>query len=647
MVYTAMRGRDGFPVSPSQIPRWRALEMRNVDLYRAAFARKRGGSVNLFTDTTSEAFTGALSFLGEHLPTSDPTASELWGVDNAATPVVQRLAGGTAWATPSLKDNLQGNAQDVMGVSFNGKYYVACNTAVDRLHLWDGATVRRAGMATPAAPTGGNTGSGSYTATARTYRLCWAVLSGSTVVRRSEHGGALTATPSGSGTAYRVTIPSVAGEGETHWILEGSVDGSVFYDLATTAIASATYDDSAEPSTYPGREASPLAGTHTNWTSAKFLMVANGHLIGAGAWESSGARYSRVWWSGVTNQTTSGGSPVTAYDETVIQNVNVSNYADLDELSGGGITGVGGPLDNRPVIFKRNQVWRLVPTGIDTPFYIPREVFPGSSVGCIRQQTIVNAEDAAGRAAVYWLSEDGPYRLGAEGPQCLVDDIQDLWDTINLDASTVVAHGTYYKALRQIWWYIAVGSGNVPSIKLVFDVRLGRVYEDGRVRDGWTVHDGASAAALCSCQFAATPAASMSRLRKPYVGLTTGTVILKCDTAATDDNGTDFQGYVDLPDTHYGGWDHKHSVGRPVVVGSAGAYSLAATLTADYGREARGPATVSMAATGSETRAARLIEGVEEADANATRVRIGDSAASDAVWTIDAVVIQVEQREAL
>lgn len=650
ITYTGLRGRDGYPTFPGLIPKWRALECLNVDAYRAGFARKRGGATNIFATTTSEAFTGVLSFLFRHVPTNDPTAAEFWGVDSAATPVVQRLTGGTAWATPTLKDNIATSPQDVWAVSFKGKAYFAYDSTQNRLHCWDpdDNEVRRTGLAAAAAPTVANTGSGSYAATIRYYKQRYVKKSGSTYLLYGELSASVSFTPSGSGTAARVTKAAAISELETHWQLFGSPDDTTYFYLSETAIATTTYDDSTNPVSYDG-DAPPLANTYTNWTSVRFLLATDDHLLGAGAWETSGAKYSRVWWSAVTGQITDSATGAsTGEADAVIQTLAVSNYADLSENDGEDITALGGPLDGRPIVFKRKQLWRLVPTGIDSAFYKPRQLMQGSGVGCIRQHTVVMAEDAAGRPALYWLSEFGPYRMGADGVQSLVDDVQDLWDTINLAASNVVAHGTYVPALRQIWWWIATGSNNDPNTKIVFDVRLGRTYEDGRVHDGWFNHGGDSAAARCSCLFSNTLGASMSRDLKPHIGRSSGTTILKCDTADLDDAGTTFQAYVDLPDTHFGGIDHLCQIGTPIIVGVVGSHSIAATMVRDYGEETRGATTVAMAAGGSEARTTKVIEGIETADAHAVRVRIGDSAAvASVLWRIDAVGIPVETRESL
>ena len=649
--FSGMRGRDGYPTWPGNIPKTRALEMLNVDGYRAGFARKRGGSTNIFSTTTSEAFTGVLSAIARHVPGADPTLAELWGIDSAATPVVQRLTGGTAWATPTLKDNIATTPQDASFASFAGKLYIAYDSTQDRLHVWDptDASVRRAGLAAGVAATVANDGgSGTYSATIRYYKWRSVKKSGTTYLLYSELSPSVSFTPNGNDTGAVVTKGAAIDELETHWQVFASPDDLTYFYLAEIAIVTTTYTDSTEPSAYDG-DAPPLAGTYTLWTSVKYLLAADDHLIGAGAWETSGAKYSRVWWSAVTGQIADSATGAsTGEADAVLQTTDVSNYVDLDENDGGEITGLGGPLDGRVFVFKRNQIWRLVPTEVDAAFYAPKPMAKGSGIGCLRHQSIVFAEDAAGRPALYFLSDFGPYRIGSDGLQCLVDNVQDLWDTINLAASSVVAHGVYYPAKRQIWWWIATGSSNDPDTKLVFDVRLGRVYEDGRVQDGWYRHGGNSAAARCSCLFSNTLAAAMSRDLKPHIGRSTGTTILKCDTADLDDAGTAYQAYVDLPDAHFAGIDHLCEVGTPIVVGSVGAYDVAVTLVRDYGEETRTAATVSMAAGGSETRTTKVIEGTETADAHAVRVRIGDSAAvASPLWVIDAVGIPVEVRESI
>lgn len=639
-VFTAMRGRDGSTTNALEIPANKFKEAVNVDTYRTGFARKRGGSSAVFGDTSSESFTGTMSTLIRHVPGASAAAAELWGIDDASTPVVQRLTGGTAWASPTLKDNIASKPWDVSGATFDGKLFLAYDSSVDRLHAWDpnDSKVRRTGLATPAAPTVADTGSGSYAATARYYKVVFAVLSGSTILRRSELSAKVTFTPSGSGTHARVTKPASISEDETHWLLYGSADDNTYEHLAETAVGTTTYDDNVAPADYTG-DAPPLVGTHANWTSVKYILSTGNQLLGAGSWESGG-KNNRVWYSAFLGQTGEGDS------ESVIQTTAVSNYIDLDENDGGEITGLGGPLDGRPFIFKRNQVWRLVPTGLDNPVYRPRVIYKGSGLGCIRHQTIVLAEDEIGRPALYWLSDQGPYRIGANGPQALVDDVWDKWEGVNLDAGNVTAFTVWHPEKRQIWWFFATGSSDDPDTCLVFDVRQGRPDQNGRVRDGWYEFTGNLAGARCGTLFSNTLASSMSSDLKPYIGRNTGTVLLKADTTDTDDAGTEFQGYVDLPDRHFAGLVQRCRLGKPVILTKAVSQSIKVTMTPNYGEYTGRNDTVSLAAVGSSTRVLKVVEGVEQGDAcHSVSVRVGDAAASDATWTIDALAVPYEADE--
>src|SRR3990167_10078421 len=262
-----MRGRDGSKPSTIGIPKDQFKEAINVDLYRVDFARKRGGSDAVFASTTGEAFTGVLSAQFRHVPGADPTAAELWEIDDAATPVVQRLTGGTVWATITLVDEIATKPWEVSFATLNSKLFIAYDSAENRLHVYTAAAakVRRAGLATPAAPTAANTGAGAYAATARYYRVVYAVLSESTILYRSELSASVTFTPSGTGTHARVTKPASISEDETHWLLFGSFDDEIYHLIATTVVGTTTYDDNGDPLTYSG-DAPPLVGTHTNWT---------------------------------------------------------------------------------------------------------------------------------------------------------------------------------------------------------------------------------------------------------------------------------------------------------------------------------------------------------------------------------------------
>jgi hypothetical protein len=650
-IITGLRGRDGFHSSSLEIPPYKAADMVNVELYRTSFARKRNGASNLMSSTTGEAFTGVISAMGRHVAGSSQAAAELWAVDNAATPVVQRLTGGTVWTSPTVNDAFT-PAADTVGIvfcSFKGKLFIAGNTAQDRLHVWDptDAQVRRTGLATPAAPTVANTGAGAYPAVLRYYKVRYVKKSGTTYLLASELSATVSFTPSGGGTAARVTKPAAISEGETHWQLYASADNNLYFQIAETAVGTTTYDDSATPSAYTG-EAPPLVGTHTNWTSVKYLLSANDHLLGAGGWET-GAMTSRVWWSGVTNQTGIGD------DESVIQTTAVSNYADLGENTGSVITGLGGPINDRVLVFKFDETWQLIPTGQDNPFYRPALISP--SVGCVRHHSIIMGEDAAGRPCVYWLSAQGPYRYGADGLQFIGEDVSDHFETFNLDAATVSCHGLWHADKKQVWWWIAVIDGASPTIKLVFDARIGKAYEAGRVTDGWVKHDGASASALCSVMFSTTIGASMSIAQKPYAGYSGANgMILKCDDPNAQDEPysggfLQYQASVTLPTRHWAGLSKRCLVGCPAVLGDVSGATLTVSLAADYdsgfGLARTGTVTMSALLSGG-TRTLKQVESAEFGDsATAIAIKIGDAAAATQSWVIDALVVPWEAKEAV
>jgi len=614
------RGRNGTD-PPFSLQDQECVEALNVDYYNATLARKRGGADALsLTFSAGGPFTGSISFLGRHVPTASETGAELWAIDDAATPVVGRLAGATTWTAPTLKDNLTGNAWDVTAVTLNGHYFLAYASAVDRLHVWDGSTVRRTGLAVAQAPTVANQGAGAYAATQRWYRIRWTVQSGGVTVRRSDVGTSVAFTPSGAGAAARVTIPAVANEGETHWELEASADNVLFYVIATTAIGTTFYDDSNTVDTYSTFNASPSAGTYTVQKSYKYLAVDGNRLLGFGSWGAND-KQNRIEFSAVI------GADVG--DE---ERIPLNNYIDLDESDSGSATGLVGPVMGAFYAFKARQIWKLVPTGVSTS---PYSVFPISKViGALSHQSIKVAEDDGGNPSIYFMSVRGPYRLGGRGLEYLGLGVEDLilgpTHTINLNPSHVVAHTVYHVDKKQVWfWFASDGSGD-PNVKIVWDVK----------RAAWTRHSGVTAAMRCSVMFANTVGALMSSDLKPYVGGQAANKILKCDTSATSDDGTTFQAYILTKPYMLAGIGTYATVGQGTLVAQAAAgVTITQTLIRDLGLEST-VATVSIAPQASETRIQRLIDSGHMGSCWAIQVQLGDGAAIANAWTLDALQFQ-------
>jgi hypothetical protein len=488
----------------------------------------------------------------------------------------------------------------------------------------------------------------------RQYRVRWLQISGTRIIRRSEPSASVTFTPSGSGTHARVTRPTAASEGETHWEVEVSSDGSTWYLLAghgtsitgsntEIAIATTTFDDNSLAADYADGDAPDVAGTYKRFPSVKFIQTDGNRILGAVAWESSGAesegKSSRIWFTPVL------GSADTGDDERLVVSATQKNYIDLNENDGGALTGCGGPLSGLLWWFKYRQVWKLHPTGDVSQPYITRKM--RDDVGCIAHKTIAIGEDQRGRAALYFLSHRGPYRVTQDGDiEYLGRDNEVTWRSMNLAASTVVAHSVYYPDLHQWWVWIATGANNDPDTKMVFDVQLGHEDEKNEIRGGWAKHTGDSAGARCSCLFSNTLGASMSRDLKPHIGRSSGTVILKCDTTDTDDNGTDFQAYVTTrPLLTTGDLMHKVGLAESTIIGKAQAGSdVTVTITRDFGKETRAH-SVSLAPAASETRVVKKVEGSEMGEADVIQLTVGDAAANDEQWSVDAIIAPVIQQE--
>jgi hypothetical protein len=468
--------------------------------------------------------------LFRHTPGSSETSMELWGGSDDTTPELGRVAAGSAWAAVALADAIASasDMRDLVGVSFNGKLFLPYNSAVDRMHVWDGSSVRRMGLATPAAATVANTGAGAYAATLRYYKVAWVAVDGVGNLLLSPLSASVSLTPSGAGTAARVTRPALAGEHETGWHLFGSLDNINYYLIAEVASGTTTYDDSTAPASY--NTLNPLASVvhtladyFTRPISAKYLLVDGKQLLLAGSHETT-ALSSTVYFTPALNSsgaTTTGGVTRTIADD---ERVPSTNQIPIDPQLGGGITGMGGPIGGAVLVFKRNRTYALIPTNDVTLPYVVQLL--SASVGCVSHRGIVMAEDEHGAPALYWPAVRGLYRYGAAGMEYCSADIADVWAN-NVEAVDVhSASAAYHRDVGQLWVSLA---GGVSSSLLKFHVERGRRTAAG-VRGGWTqdsstVVNGATAL----CMFAAPPGASMSLTLKPYFGVLSGAAVYRAD----------------------------------------------------------------------------------------------------------------------
>jgi hypothetical protein len=649
IVIADLRGGRNDTDPPMSLNTNQCTEALNVDWKDTSFAHKRGGATVL-NQSGGTAFSSGIWFLFRHLPGLE-TAAEMWAADDN---VVKRLAASAStWADVTLDDAWgAGKATICDAVSFNGKLWITYDTAVDRLHVYDpglaSPRIRRVGFATPAAPTAANTaGGGAYAAVIGYWRVRWIQVTGTTLTRRSEAGPSVSFTPDGAHTGVVITQPTVAGEGETHWEVEFSADNVVWYQalyfeaanyiaIGTTTATTTT----AYATIIAGGAVPPVAGFHARFPSCRFIMTEGNRLLGAGAYEASGAdsggKESRIWFTPVLGASDKG-------DDERVENTTVrKGWVDLNEKDGGGVTGCGGPINGQPWFFKSRQVWKLLPTGDAVTPYLPRKV--RDDIGCPWDRTITIGEDQFGRPALYFLSHRGPYRITYDGDiQYLGRDNEVTWRAIN-QASTVKPHAVFYPDLHQWWVFIPTLTSSI-EFKMMLDVQHAFPDEKGHVRGGWAKHTGITGGGQSSCLFSNTPGATMSADLKPHVGSELNQMY-KCDTSGLDDNGTDFQAYVTTrPLLATKDLLHKMLMREPTVMGKALAGSdVSVSINRDFGKETR-TQSVSLAPAASETRVIQKVPALEMGEADVIQVTVGDASANEEVWSVDAVIVPMEPKE--
>ena len=621
-----LRGRNGSD-SPLAVPDDQCCEAVNVDFAEGGLVRRRGGCTSLsLTFSSGGPFASGIASLIRHVPGVDESAMELWAADGSGQ--IGRLAGAVTWTEVTLADAVADHT-NVIGVSLGGFLFLAYNSSVNRLHVWDGSTVRRAGLATPAVPTLATLGGAGLTIT-RYYRVRWVHVSGSDTVRRSEASTSASLSITDD-SGIRVTRPTAASEGETHWEVEYSDDDATWYVASQIAIATTTYDDT-DATIDDTLDLSPEDGINMPQPSFKYIVKSGARLLQAGAYETSaGASFvplsNEVYWTPILG----------ANDIGDLERQPVSYRVSLDHP----VTGLSEACGGVHYAFGQRGYSLLVPTQEPGANAFQR-IGETAAVGCIRHQTIVSAEDESGRPAVYFLSHLGPYRVGANGLQYIGEDIEDIWATVDI-TSVSSLHGVYYADLKQIWWTVPTSSVS----RIVFDVRLGQWdTKTQSLRGGWSWHTGANVAAYASVLFSTSVAATMGLRLAPYTAMAADATIHRWDTG-TDDAGTDFQAYIDSKEYAPAGLGRNCSLTEPHIIGEASATALV-TVSArtDFGRETSDQHLVSLAPEFSETHVQRKVEGLQLGSLGTVRFRIGDGGATDPGFgVLDAFVATYEPAE--
>ena len=525
----------------------------NVEFDEAMLGQRRLGCMTYALTSSGLADETAVVHINEFCSTNDVAAAQKWAI--AATPgtsttFAKETSGTWAEVTPDdAPTNTSPNVYAFTSQPLNALMFFAYPSAQDRLHVWDGTYLRRTGLAAPGnAPTVANTGAGTYAATIRYYRVRFVERNaGGTVVRRSEPSAEVSFTPSGTGTAARVTRPSDTSEHATHWELEASSDGDFFYLIATTIMATTTADDSTNLATTGyaavGTE-SPEIGEYDLQPSAKYVLADQDRLIGLGHWTNT-AQQSRVWWTPVYSD------PGAGNNERLPLSTGGDNYVDLDNFEGGAITGGSLTIGGTIYIFKWGAIYRLTRTGdINHAYDVEcltksRGALPGS---------IVAGTDELGRQCVYFLDPYiGPCSVGPAG----LRDITGMcvtWDRVTNTASTLVqARGCFYPLRRQVKWWIAIDGNTTPNYGLVLQTNYLRPSTEspGAVAGSWAQFNGLiSKITAVGMWHERTIENGIEALRyRPFIGMPVQSGILAAEmiqrTDATDlDNATAYSASI-------------------------------------------------------------------------------------------------------
>lgn len=390
-------------------------------------------------DYSASGLDGSVEWIGRHV--TNDGAEEAWAAsDNSGTAELGRRSGGV-WGPQTFSDTAASASLRFMSsATLNGKLFLAYDSDVNRLHVWDGTSVRRVGLIAATAPTVATLGGAGITGT-RYYRQRNARQVSGVTVQRSEPSSSVSlAIIDDSG--WRVTKGAVSGDGETHWEVEAaSASAGPWYRIATVAVGTTTYDDTS--ATIDTTDLSAVLGLYIPPPSAKYLATDGKVLLMAGAWETSGTAgqtqpfKNRVWFTRPL------GASDVSDDESIPDTADQRNWIEIGDA--GPITGLRGPTYGEFYSFKNNSIAKLVPTGdLTTPYaYVP----VSDAYGAIDQRVICTG-DLGGIPAIFFADANAGYALTSGGVQPITDGIaRDLRQTFVVEDNALLAFDPLQRVL--------------------------------------------------------------------------------------------------------------------------------------------------------------------------------------------------------
>lgn len=625
------------------LPEDQSTLAQNVELVDSMLGDRRLGTTAIdlpsFIDGgDSDVTVDRVTALFRHLPTSDATASEFWVLGVTGTTSAKLARKTSTWqaqVTISDTPTLTGLYQYLwQAVSIHGKLHFAYKSNVNRMHTWDGTSMRRMGMDKPAAaPTGANTGAGTFSGT-RYYRVRYTLQVSGTTKLRSEPSAVLTFAPSGTGAGVTVTKPATISEGETHWELEASTDNTNFYRIATTAVGTSTYDDTS--SSYTSNTLSEDTGDYTLIPSARYLSHDDDRLIWAGSYEDDSIA-ARVGWTPVF------GADGVGNDERF--ETDTDPYKDLDTYEGGAITGISEPMLGGVWVFKQHAIYKLTRTGLRVNAYDSDKYT--DAIGAIHG-SVVSGVDETGQPCIYFLDlSAGPCRIGIGGISRCGEDVRATWSTINADATAVVCSSLYYPTKKQVIWNIATDASNTPDKAIVLHVDKSRTFADG-VRKGWVLWNNDRTEALCMCLYADNIDDNTARSLTlvPYIGLNALGLVHRCDTSNTD-NAIAYTSKIKTKPYWLKSVLQKFKIAAGAIIAKARASAqITLKVYRDFELETTSTISdVSLAATGTETSVIKHLDQVQGSDLKVAQFEFSDPTTVSAQWTLNQLILSEDYEE--
>lgn len=465
------------------------LELQNAYmLSEAALQMRQAFSTE---DYSASGLDGPLEWIARFV--TNQGAEEAWAASNNAGTGELGRRSNNVWGPVTFPDTpAAANLRFMHSVGQAGKFFITYDSAVNRLHVWDGTSVRRVGMLPAANVTAATMGGVGLTFT-RWYRMRYVVRVGGVTIRRSEPSPVpvMVAIVDDAGvTVTRGALP-VPSDGETHWEVEAADNVPVsnipgqWYRIGTVINATTTFNDTF--ALLGGFPLSAPLGTYIPPPSAKYIVSDGAVLLMAGAWESAAAAgetvpvQNRVWFTRPL------GASDVSDDESIVNTGTQINWIDVGDA--GPITGLLGPVYGEIYVFKAASIYKLVPTGdLATPY---SRVLMSTANGAVDQRLITEG-DYGGIPAVYFADQSALYVLTSGGVQCVSEGIaRDLRQTVITASDGLLAYDPFQRILLfQVLSAPGPVTGSYRSFTFDTAKQQWAGFELGGVSAGWIMGVG-------------------------------------------------------------------------------------------------------------------------------------------------------------